>query len=272
MPPGDRSSLRIEEVQPFPPPLLGCQRHRDSGCRRRFGLCRPAIPGHFRAMLVRCPGKFGREANDRGDDEVLGTYVQHPRDANRRLPRRSPRPRAVRGRGRLRGGQSLPLVARSPADERERSRAGTAPTAPRVGGQAPASASRPTQPEGGRRSAEGASGVECPERREHECHTETTLRTVQVPRPGYASRGHDGLHPLDAALNVPSARYGVDVCHRTTIATAARAPPRTLLPVTAALDLVRGGAALRSTKKSRTHSNMAPVPVHRRPRAGNAVP
>ena len=98
--------------------------------------------------------------------------------------------------------------------------------------------------------AEGASGVECPERREHECHTETTLRTVQVPRPGYASRGHDGLHSLDAALNVPSARCGVDVCHRTTIATAARAPPCTLLPVTAALDLVRGGAALRSTKKS----------------------
>ncbi len=40
--------------------------------------------------------------------------------------------------------------------------------------------------------AEGASGVECPERREHECHTETTLRTVQVPRPDYASRGRDG--------------------------------------------------------------------------------
>ena len=113
-------------------------------------------------MLVRCPGKFGREANDRGDDEVLGTYVQHPRDANRRLPRRSPRPRAVRGRGRLRGGQSLPLVARSPADERERSRAGTAPTAPRVGGQAPASASRPTQPEGGRWSGRGCQRCRVP--------------------------------------------------------------------------------------------------------------
>ena len=108
-------------------------------------------------------------------------------------------------------------------------------------------------------AVDGTSGVECPERREHECDTETTSRTVQVPRPGCASRGHDVLHPLDAALNLPSVRYGVDVCHRTTIATAARAPPCTLLPVTAALDLVRAAGPRRSTKKSRTQVEVGTI-------------
>ena len=74
---------------------------------------------------------------------------------------------------------------------------------------------------------EGASagGGECSERREHERHTETTSRTVQIPRPGCAPRGHDGLHPLDAALNLPLPRYRVEVRRRMTIATASRAPP-----------------------------------------------
>ena len=63
---------------------------------------------------------------------------------------------------------------------------------------------------------EGASagGGECSERREHERHTETTSRTVQIPRPGCAPRGHDGLHPLDAALNLPLPRYRVEVRRR----------------------------------------------------------
>ena len=108
--------------------------------------------------------------------------------------------------------------------------------------------------------AEGASGVECPERREHECHTETTLRTVQVPRPGYASRGHDGLHPLDAALNLPSARHGVDVCHRTTIATTARAPPCTVVAGHSSTRPRPRRVSLRSTKKSRTHFDSAGLP------------
>ena len=67
----------------------------------------------------------------------------------------------------------------------------------------------------------GGGGHECSERREHERHTETTSRTVQIPRPGCAPRGHDGLHPLDAALNLPLPRYRVEVRRRMTIATAA---------------------------------------------------
>ena len=89
---------------------------------------------------------------------------------------------------------------------------------------------------------EGASagGGECSERREHERHTETTSRTVQIPRPGCAPRGHDGLHPLDAALNLPLPRYRVEVRRRMTIATASRAPPRTALQFTA-LDIIHTG-------------------------------
>ena len=86
----------------------------------------------------------------------------------------------------------------------------------------------------------GAGGGECSERREHERHTETTSRTVQIPRPGCAPRGHDGLHPLDAALNLPLPRYRVEVRRRMTIATASRAPPRTALQFTA-LDIIQHG-------------------------------
>ena len=87
---------------------------------------------------------------------------------------------------------------------------------------------------------EGPSAGECSERREHERHTETTSRTVQIPRPGCAPRGHDGLHPLAAALNLPLPRYRVEVRRRMTIATASRAPPRTPLQFTA-LDIIHTG-------------------------------
>ena len=79
------------------------------------------------------------------------------KEANEReVLHRSPEPSPVRsGRCCLRGCQSLPLVQRSPADERERTRTGTAPAAPGFGTQAPARTSRPTQPERGCWSGRG---------------------------------------------------------------------------------------------------------------------
>ena len=75
--------------------------------------------------------------------------------------------------------------------------------------------------------AEDTSGVECSEPREHESHAETTSGTMQVVGLGCARRGHDGLHRLDAALNLLPERYLVEMRRRVTIATASRAPPRT---------------------------------------------
>ena len=73
----------------------------------------------------------------------------------------------------------------------------------------------------------GTSGVECSEPREHESHAETASGTMQVVGLGCARRGHDGLHRLDAALNLLPERYWVEMRRRVTIATASRAPPRT---------------------------------------------
>ena len=50
---------------------------------------------------------------------------------------------------------------------------------------------------------------------------------MQVVGLGCARRGHDGLHRLDAALNLLPERYLVEMRRRVTIATASRAPPRT---------------------------------------------
>ena len=75
--------------------------------------------------------------------------------------------------------------------------------------------------------AEDTSGVECSEPHEHESHAETTCGTMQVVGLGCARRGHDGLHRLDAALNLLPERYWVEMRRRVTIATASRAPPRT---------------------------------------------
>ena len=52
----------------------------------------------------------------------------------------------------------------------------------------------------------GADCVERAERRVHERRIETTFGTVRVTRTGYAQAGQDGLHPLDAALNLPAER------------------------------------------------------------------
>ena len=75
--------------------------------------------------------------------------------------------------------------------------------------------------------AEDTSGVECSEPREHESHAETTAGTMQVVDLGCARRGQDGMHRLDAALNLLPERYLVEMRRRVSIATASRAPPRT---------------------------------------------
>ena len=96
----------------------------------------------------------GRQACDGCDDRIPATYIR--RAANRRPLHRSPEPSPVRsGRCCLCGCQSPPLVQRSPADERERTRTGTAPAGPGFGTQAPARTSRPTQPERGCWSCRG---------------------------------------------------------------------------------------------------------------------
>ena len=168
----------------------------------------------------------GRQACDGCDDRIPATYIR--RAANRRPLHRSPEPSPVRsGRCCLRGCQSPPLVQRSPADERERTRTGTAPAGPGFGTQAPARTSRPTQPERGCWSGRG----------HQRCRV---LRAARARKPrrndlrhdagcglGCARRGHDGLHRLDAALNLLPERYLVEMRRRVTIATASRAPPRT---------------------------------------------
>ena len=150
------------------------------------------------------------------------------------------------GRCCLRGCQSLPRLQRSPADERERTRTGTAPAGPEVGTQAPARTSRPTQPGTGCRSGRGRQWcVECSARREQDSHAETTSGTMQVVGLGCARRGHDGLHPLDAALNLLPERSLVDMRRRVTIATASRAPTAYALEATVVLDIIHVAAAMR---------------------------
>ena len=96
----------------------------------------------------------GRQTCDGCDDRIPGTYIR--RAPNLRPLHRSPEASPVRsGRCYLRGCQSLPLVQRSPADERERTRTGTAPAGSGFGTQAPARTSRPTQPERGCWSGRG---------------------------------------------------------------------------------------------------------------------
>ena len=68
----------------------------------------------------------------------------------------------------------------------------------------------------------GADGVERSERRVHERRLETTFGTVAVERTGYARAGHDSLHPLDAALNLPPERYSLEVRRRVAVAVASR--------------------------------------------------
>ena len=69
---------------------------------------------------------------------------------------------------------------------------------------------------------EGADGVERSERRVHQRRLETTFGTVAVERLGYARSGHDSLHPLDAALNLPPERYSLEVRRRVAVAASSR--------------------------------------------------
>ena len=112
-----------------------------------------ALPsGHSRGVLVRCRGKGGRPAM-----AVTTGFQGRTFDVPRTgvpcidLPSRAPCAAADA----VRGCQSPPLVQRSPADERERTRTGTAPAGPGFGTQAPARTSRPTQPERGCWSGRG---------------------------------------------------------------------------------------------------------------------
>ena len=75
----------------------------------------------------------------------------------------------------------------------------------------------------------GADGVERSERRVHQRHIETTFGTVEVERLGYARAGHDSLHPLDAALNLPPERYSLEVRRRVAEAAASRSFDEALL-------------------------------------------
>ena len=68
----------------------------------------------------------------------------------------------------------------------------------------------------------GADGVERSQRRVHERRIETTFGTVQAERVGYARPGHDSLHPLNAALNLPPERYSLEVRRRVAEAAASR--------------------------------------------------
>ena len=93
--------------------------------------------------------------------------------------------------------------------------------------------------------AEDTSGVECSEPHEHESHAETTSGTMQVVGLGCARRGHDGLHRLDAALNLLPERYLVEMApprdHRDRLAgTTAYA-----LEATVVLDIIHVAAATR---------------------------
>ena len=63
----------------------------------------------------------------------------------------------------------------------------------------------------------------------HERHLETIFGTVQVERVGYARAGHESLHPLDAALNLPGERYSLEVRRRVAAAAASRSFDEALL-------------------------------------------
>lgn len=76
---------------------------------------------------------------------------------------------------------------------------------------------------------EDADGIEHAERRVHERHVETIFGTVRLQRLGYASPGHDSLHPLDAALNLPPERYSLEVRRRVAEAVASRSFEEALL-------------------------------------------
>ena len=168
----------------------------------------------------------GRQTCDGCDDRIPGTYIR--RAANRRPLHRSPEPSPVAAADAVFADAKAFLSsseARQMSEselERELHRRRQDLVRKLLQGhrdqRSPKEAAGP---------AEDTSGVECSEPHEHESHAETTSGTMQVVGLGCARRGHDGLHRLDAALNLLPERYLVEMRRRVTIATASRAPPRT---------------------------------------------
>ena len=186
----------------------------------------------------------GRQTCDGCDDRIPGTYIR--RAPNLRPLHRSPEPSPVRsGRCCLRGCQSPPLVQRSPADERERTRTGTAPAGPGFGTQAPARTSRPTQPERGCWSGRG----------HQRCRV---LGAARARKPRRNDLRHDaGCGP---GLRAPRSRRLASARHRAEPAAGAlpgrNAPPRDhrdrlagttayALEATVVLDIIHVAAATR---------------------------
>ena len=147
------SSVRFEGGQrpaTAHPPLSGRDPRpdHDAGKRRSF-LGRAPLWTLARRSGTVSWGR-GRTCNGCGD-RIPRTYSRRAGAARRRPAYRS----TGHSRCCLCGCQGLPLLQRSPTDERERTRTGTAPAGPAVGTQAPARASRPTQPGRDRQSGRG---------------------------------------------------------------------------------------------------------------------
>ena len=76
----------------------------------------------------------------------------------------------------------------------------------------------------------------------HERAMETIFGTVEVERVGYARAGHESLHPLDAALNLPVERYSLEVRRRVAEAAASRSFDEALWDGHSVSPYRRGGA------------------------------
>ena len=117
------------------------------------------------------------------------------------------------------------------------------------------------------------SGVECSEPRDHESHAETTSGTMQVVGLGCARRGHDGLHWLDAALNLLPERYLVEMRRRVTIANRLAGTTAYALEATMVLDIIHVAAATRRAVlvvgSSKGLSAFGPRPDGSRPAHGD---
>ena len=206
------------------------QASRASSRRRTPSVFSPtgALPsGHSRGVLVRCRGKGGRPAMA-VTTGFQGRTFDVPRTGVPCIdpPRRAPcaAADAVFADAKAFLSSSEARQMSESELERELHRRGQELVRKLLQGhrdqRSPKEAAGPAE-------GKGTSGVECSEPREHESPAETASGTMQVVGLGCARRGHDGLHRLDAALNLLPERYLVEMRRRVTIATASRAPPRT---------------------------------------------
>ena len=182
---------------------------RASSRRRTPSVFSPtgALPsGHSRGVLVRCRGKGGRPAMA-VTTGFQGRTFDVPRtcvpciDPPRRAPCAAADAVFADAKAFLSSSEARQMSASEL--ERELHRRGQELVRKLLQGHrdqpSPKEAAGP---------AEDTSGVECSEPREHESHAETASGTMQVVGLGCARRGHDGLHRLDAALNLLPERYG----------------------------------------------------------------